>query len=135
MKNAIIFLGAAMLLSAGASASEQGGEDPLAGFERTGEVSSCISARSANVTALDENRLLYRVGVNQYYLNELRGSCNNANRNFTRIESARAFPRACSGDIINIVGQTSGVLEGTCALGDFEKLVKKPKGAAAAQPE
>jgi hypothetical protein len=135
MNRVIMGLCVAAFLAPAASAAKSDASDPLEGFERTGEVTACLSARSADVTALDETRLLYRVGVNQYYLNEVRGRCNNADRNFTRLETARTLTSACSGDIVRVVSQTGGFLEGTCALGDFEKLVQKPKDAAQRDPE
>lgn len=121
---------AAGVLAAGAaflgSASAVPDEDALDRFDRTGETVKCVNMRGTDITPIDESRLLFRVGANDYYLNETRGQCNDIDSNFTRIEVKLFGSQICSGEIIRVVNQAGGVFQGACSLGDFEKLTKKP---------
>jgi hypothetical protein len=120
-----------VLMAAGAAmASEPSDEtDPLAGFIETGETVSCVSMRSTGVDAIDEDRLLFKVGT-RYYVNETRGSCARAESTFNRIEARLFQPRACRGDIFDVVDNRTGAFMATCSLGEFRVLAKKPKEAA-----
>ncbi len=114
-----------------ASAAMAGRSDGAAldGFERTGETVSCVALRSSDITALDESTFLVRVGGN-YYVNEARGACHDADSNFTRIEITMFGSQLCSGEILKIVDQSTGMFRSSCSLGAFEKLTKtQPENA------
>lgn len=122
--------GAALLLAGSALASNPAAEeaDALDGFVETGETANCVSMRSASIDPIDENRLLFKVGT-RYYLNETSGSCERASSSFNRIEVTLFGPRACRGEILRVVDNNSGMFEGSCSLGEFRGLKKKPKEA------
>lgn len=124
--------GVALLAAGSAIASDPAGEeaDGLDGFVETGETVNCVSMRSTSIDPIDENRLLFKVG-SRYYVNETLGSCERAASSFNRIEITLFSPRACRGEIVRIVDNNSGFFEGSCSLGDFRALKKKPKEAAA----
>lgn len=128
-----LFLLAGMAaIAVGCASVEQGemtqaAKDRLAEFERTGDVRNCLNLRSVSqITALDERHFLVRVGVNDYYLNELSGRCAGAGRFNNRIQYATSLSQLCRNQIITIVDNSSGITAGSCGLGGFERLVEKP---------
>ena len=99
----------------------------LAEFERTGEVETCLNIRSINqITALDERHFLVRVGVNQYYLNEIDGRCSGADRAGNRLQYSTSIGQLCRNEIIQVVDNLNGFTVGSCGLSAFEKLEKLP---------
>lgn len=100
----------------------------LAEFERTGEKLNCINIRSiSQITPLDERYFLVRVGVGRFYLNEVRGRCNNADRGFNRLQYTTSLSRLCRNEIINVVDNNQGFIVGSCGLGSFERLERIPE--------
>ena len=83
--------------------------------------------RSTSITAVDQTRLLFKVGSGAYYLNEVRGQCKDVDSSFTRMEIRLFGSQICSSEIIDIVDQQTGLFHGACSLGEFEKLVLKPQ--------
>ncbi len=127
MRGMLGVLGVCLLTAGSALASEPADEtDPLAGFTESGETTLCVSMRSTGVDPIDEDRLLFKVG-SRYYVNETRGSCARAESTFNRIEARLFQPRACKGDIFDVVDNRTGAFMATCSLGEFRALVKKPK--------
>lgn len=127
MRGMLGVMGVCLLATGTALASDPSeGSDPLAGFTETGETSLCVSMRSTGVDAIDEDRLLFKVG-SRYYVNETRGSCARAESSFNRIEARLFQPRACKGDIFDVVDNLTGAFMATCSLGEFKALAKKPK--------
>lgn len=124
---------AAVIAAASPAVAGRPDEDALDRYNRTGETVNCVNMRSTDITAIDENTLLFRVGPGDYYLNTTRGACNDVDSNFTRIDVTLFGSRLCSGEILKVVDQQSGVFQGACSLGDFEKLTKKPAETAAAE--
>lgn len=119
--------GVALFAAGSAVASDPATEvDGLDGFVETGETVGCVSMRSTGIDAIDENRLLFKVG-SRYYLNETRGTCEKAESTFYRLEARLFGPRACKGDIFNVVDNQSGLFAGACSLGEFRALAKTPK--------
>ena len=102
-------------------------EDPLAAFERTGEKTSCLMLSQVDqIRPVTDELFLVRVGVGNWYLNEVSGSCNGASSGFTRLEYRTSGSSLCRLEIIHVVDNAGGFLRGSCSLGDFEKLRKKP---------
>ncbi len=94
--------------------------------DRTGEVKSCLSLRQiSSIDAIDENTLLIKTGVNDYYVNDLTSRCNGATRNSTRFEYSTSIGQLCRNDILKVVDNGGGFLIGSCGVGSFEKLEKK----------
>lgn len=99
----------------------------LAEFDRTDDVRSCINSRNINsMTAVDERTLLVRVGVNEYYVNDLSGRCSGATRNSNRFEYTTSTSQLCRNDILRVVDNTGGFVAGSCGVGSFVKLEPKP---------
>lgn len=126
-------VGACLLAASPAFAGDPAETDPLDGFIETGETAMCVSMRSTGIDAIDENRLLFKVGA-RYYVNETRGSCERADSSFNRIEASLYQPRACKGDIFNVVDNQTGAFFGACSLGEFRLLERKPKADKAEAP-
>ncbi|MEM8937087.1 MAG: hypothetical protein AAGC77_11830 [Pseudomonadota bacterium] len=122
-------LAMAACFASGAALAEEDVEDlgslssQLEGYARTGETETCIStARINTITPLDEETFLVRVGVRNYYLNDLKGSCNGADRSWNRIQYSTSTAQLCRNEIIKIVDNSSGFTVGSCGLGTFERL-------------
>lgn len=107
-------------------------KSPLDKFERTGETVNCVSTPSTDITPIDDKTFLVRTGASAYYLNETRGVCRGASASFTRLELNLFGSNLCSGEIVKVVDNQTGMFRSTCTLGVFEKL--KKKDAAAAEP-
>jgi len=102
-------------------------------YERTGDVQSCIGLRQiSSIDAVDENTLLIKSGVNDYYVNDVKGRCHGATRNSTRFEYTTSISQLCRNDILKIVDNGGGFLVGSCGVGSFEKLEKKAEPEAEA---
>ncbi|MCB2096586.1 MAG: DUF6491 family protein [Parvularculaceae bacterium] len=98
----------------------------LDAHERTGEVVNCLNLRQvSSIVAIDEETLLIKSGVNDYYVNELSGRCNGATRNSTRFEYATSIGQLCRNDILKVVDNSGGFLTGSCGVGSFERLATK----------
>lgn len=123
----------ALLAAASPAAAGRPDSDALDRFDRTGETVKCVDMRRTDITAIDESTLLFRVGQSDYYLNETKGACNDADSNFSRFDIDLFNSRLCSGEILKVVENQSGIFQGACSLGDFEKLTKKPVESASAQ--
>ncbi len=133
--NRSLLLITALLLSACASdgtAENRRAEraaERLAEFDRTGEMTTCLSVRRIDsITALDEYNFLVRVGVNQYYLNEV-SRCSGADDSFNRIQYELSNSLLCRNQIIRIVDNSANITVGSCGLGSFERLTKKVEEA------
>lgn len=125
MKNAAGVL-AFVAAAASVASAEKDKTNMLDRFDRTGETVKCVDMRSTDISAIDEDTLLFRVGAGDYYVNETKGTCNDADSAFSRFDITLFGTRICSGEIIKIVDRSSGIFQGACSLGDFEKLAKKP---------
>ncbi len=90
------------------------------GGKVAGRPMSCIPTHSTNdLVRVSDSVLLYRVGSNLVYKNELRGSCPGLSRDSDVIVSEVRGAGPCSGDIIRLVDRATGMYHGSCALGDF----------------
>ncbi|GJL92946.1 hypothetical protein [Hyphococcus sp.] len=99
----------------------------LAGFESTGETTSCLSTTQIrSINALDDWRFLVRANGGDYYLNEVSNRCSGAARGNNRLQYTMSGSQLCRNQIITIVDNSSGMTVGSCGLGSFEKLEKAP---------
>jgi len=118
---------AAGCATTGAEPVNQAAAEILAGHERTGDVVTCLNVRQiSTITAVDEKTLLVRAGVNDYYVSDLKSRCNGVANRFTRIEYTTSTGQLCRGEILRIVENSGNFLTGSCGMGSFERLVKKP---------
>lgn len=130
---AVAFL-SAFALSAGAIAgsADDRAAKKLEKFERTGEMTDCLFGSTVEeIDPISDDLFLVRVGVNDYYLNEVSGSCNGASRGFSRLQYTRSTPGLCRLQIITVYDNSSNFFMGSCSLGSFEKLRLKSAAPAA----
>lgn len=84
-----------------------------------GEPVSCISAfDGTRLRALGDNTLIYRVNKDLVYRNTLQGACSGLSMGDTMVLQ-RSTSQYCRGDIARVVNLQTGMLSGSCALGDF----------------
>ncbi len=108
----------------------------LAEFDQTGDYQTCLGLRQINqIKALDEHNFLVRVGLNQYYLNRVSGRCTGASSTFNRLQYTTSISQLCRNEIVSVIDNTTGFVSGSCSLGDFERLEKKPDDAEDAGAE
>lgn len=125
----VLALGACASASTAESKTSERAAERLAEFDRTGEVTNCLSTRQINsITALDDYHFLVRVGLNKYYLNEV-SRCSGAASNFNRLQYNLHGSQLCRNEIIRVVDNSSGFTVGSCGLGGFERLTKKVEKA------
>lgn len=95
----------------------------LAKFEKTGEVTDCLSLRSIDqIKPLDDRNFLIETGVNDYYLAELSTSCTGADRSFNRLQYKTSLSSLCRNEIITVVDNSTGFTVGSCGMSDFQEL-------------
>lgn len=120
----ILMFAAALALDQ--AALDKSDADLLAKYDRTGERSNCLpSGGQADFTAIGDSMLLVRSN-GRYYLTETAGSCARADDPFYHMELAIRGGQICQNQIVRIV-DSSGFFAGSCSLGDFERLTRKPK--------
>lgn len=122
---AAILLAACATNDGGDQEMSEAAAERLADFERTGETESCLPLRSIDqIRPLDERHFLVKVGVNDYYLNEVSGRCNSAHRPNYRLQYTTSLSQLCRLEIISVIDNSTGFTAGSCSLGDFERLEK-----------
>ena len=93
-----------------------------------GEKVSCINREpQTSLTVISNNVLLYKVNRRLVYKNELIGSCNGLTYGDTMI--VRSFgTQLCRGDFTSSANLQTGMITGSCALGDFTPYRTPPQG-------
>ncbi|MAW78603.1 MAG: hypothetical protein CMI63_00045 [Parvularcula sp.] len=126
----IAMSGAACATTDGNSEASEEVAARLAEFEPTGETTACVNlTRIRSIDPLDDYRFLVRTGVNDYYLNEVSGRCNGAARAGNRLQYTTSTGQLCRNEIIEVVDNLAGFTVGSCGLGTFQELAKKPEEA------
>ncbi|HKT76815.1 MAG TPA: hypothetical protein VJQ78_08770 [Sphingobium sp.] len=93
-------------------------ESALAG-KVAGEPVSCVFRQpNANLTAISDSVLLYRVSPRLVYRNDLIGSCIGLGRGDTLVVKTWGS-QYCRGDIARSADLATGMVTGGCALGSF----------------
>ncbi len=102
------------------SAKQQADLDKVLAGKVAGEPVSCVSAvgAGANLRAVSDELLVYRVSRSLVYTNRLSGSCPGLSRGDTLVLNLHGS-QYCRGDIARTVDLPSGIPGGACALGDF----------------
>jgi hypothetical protein len=91
-----------------------------------GQPVSCVSSiNGRNLRAIGDSTLVYQVRKDLVYKNELLGRCNGLSWGDTMVLNVRNS-QYCRGDIARVVNLQSGMLSGSCALGDFVPYSKAP---------
>ena len=98
----------------------------LAGFDRTGEIDACVPiTRVQQIRPVSESVFLVRTGVNQWRVSDMKGRCTNATRVQKRLEYNLQATQLCRNEIVRIVDNLTGAVQGACSFGDFERLTPK----------
>lgn len=93
-------------------------EKELAG-KVAGAPTNCISRiPQADLRVISDSVLLYRVSSRLVYRNDLIGRCTGLQRGDTLITQGYGS-QICRGDIARVADLPSGMVTGSCALGDF----------------
>lgn len=80
----------------------------------------CLPSYNMNdMVVIDESTVAYRLGGNRVYVNHLQGACNGLGRNAIMVTKSVGGSDSCRGDIVTMVDQSSRMLTGSCAFGDF----------------
>ena len=117
----------AFACSAGAlaeqTADEARVEAALSGFERTGELRSCLNTRTIrSIDPIDETHWLVETRSGETYLNVVNGSCNDADSRFSVLEYSLSSSQLCQNAIVRVVDRSGGFVRGSCSLGEYERL-------------
>ncbi len=84
-----------------------------------GKPVNCVSNfRGENLHAVGDNTLIYRINRNLIYRNNVLGTCRGLSFGDTLV--LRVYgSQYCRGDIARVVNLQSGIMTGSCVLGDF----------------
>lgn len=85
-----------------------------------GEPRRCLPRyRSVDQEIVDRNTILYRQGRDLVFRNDPVGGCNGLDRTRTLLITPVNGGEYCSGDIVRILDQQTGLNVGSCAFSDF----------------
>ena len=135
--NRTILIGSSIVFAAACATAASGGMSEkaaatLAQYEPTGETESCIGLRNIrSMSPLDEQNFLVKVTGGKVYLNRVSGRCAGADSAFNRLQYKTSINQLCRNEIITVVDNTQGFTVGSCGLGTFERLEKKPEEESA----
>lgn len=77
------------------------------------------STRTGDMTIVDDNTILFRDGRNRVYRNDPLGGCSPMGRGGYTLVTRPITGQTCRGDIVRVVDLSSGMMAGSCSLGDF----------------
>ena len=101
------------------SARAQATYDRLLAGKVAGKPAKCLPMqRSNDMQVIDDDTILYRDGRTTY-VNKPLGSCNQLSRGSYALVTRSSGSQLCRGDIGTVTDMTSGMVVGSCALGDF----------------
>ena len=101
-------------------------EKTLAGLI-PGKPTSCVSVSMVQNIDTYPNTMLFKFNRNRVYRNDLSGGCPGASFGEFPVFQVHGS-QYCSGDIVNFRDSSTGMLTGSCALGEFTPYTKS-KGA------
>lgn len=90
----------------------------IAGKVAKAPVTCLSSLRTRNSTTIDNSTIAFRTGQT-VYVNHLRGACSQLDSNFYTLVTRSSGSGLCSGDIADVTDLRSGMIVGSCALGEF----------------
>lgn len=130
-----IALGASFALAACASTGTNSSEMSeksqarLAQFDKTGETKNCLNLRQVDhIKPLSSNVFLIEARGKKFYLNETNGKCSGAERGRNALTYRTTMNSLCKGEIIRVFDTSADFTVGSCSLGNFQELTKKPNG-------
>jgi hypothetical protein len=85
---------------------------------------SCLpgyNSRRSNMTAIDDNTIAFRTGSggDVYVSNVTSGGCGRLGSGLYTLVTRTTGSSLCSGDIANVTDLRTGVIVGSCAIGEF----------------
>lgn len=93
--------------------------DQLLAGKVAGPTRSCITHRDADrQEVIDERTIIYRVGRDLLYRNDISPSCAGLDRDSTLIRRSSS-PSLCRGDIFQVRDSGTSFERGSCSLGEF----------------
>ena len=101
------------------SAEAQANYDRLLAGKSPGPAESCLPLQRTNdMTVIDDETILYRVGRTTY-VNQPLGGCNSIGRGGYALVTRPSGSQLCRGDIATVVDVSTGTTVGGCSMGDF----------------
>ncbi|MEO6580666.1 MAG: hypothetical protein ABIN83_05895 [Sphingomicrobium sp.] len=101
------------------TARQQHDYDRLLAGKVPGRAESCLPLNSAkNMTVIDADTILYRDGRTTY-VNSPLGGCSSLGRPGYALVTRSSISQMCRGDIATVVDTTTGMLAGSCSIGEF----------------
>lgn len=84
-----------------------------------GPSQTCLpSYRADNMVRIDEGTIAFKDG-GTVYVNHLRGPCDGLDSGFYTLVTRSHGSGLCRGDIAYVTDSSSGLIVGSCAIGDF----------------
>jgi hypothetical protein len=130
-------LSVAAVLAVAVSATAYGAklttEDVMKTYDKTDKVESCIPLQSINQTRiLDKTNILFEMHNGKRYLNTLPYNCGGLTP-YRAFSYRTSLNQLCNTDIITVFepGQPAPNSYGSCGLGHFTELKKKPASETA----
>lgn len=93
-------------------------------FQTTGDFRTCLPLKQVDHLDIIDPQLILVRSNNQYYYNQTQTRCDSRGDNY-RLQYRTSASQLCSGQIIDVVDNFSGILLGACSLGRFERVVEK----------
>ena len=104
--------------------------DIMAKYEKTGEIKQCVNLRRLRESrVIDEHTIFFRGIGKTGYLNRFNGKCAGLVRE-ERFSYSTTINQLCRGEILTVL-DSFGRSWGSCAIGEFEELTKKPTSNSA----
>lgn len=103
------------------TAERQAAFDNMIAGKVAGKPMSCLPPYlTTDMQVIDESTLVFRQTQSKLYVAHMRGSCANVgNFSYALVTKQYGSQGLCSGDIAQVVDTSTGMLAGSCVVGDF----------------
>ncbi len=125
-------LGCATSAAQGASDGLEAEKPPIPAWERTGEVTRCLSLYMIrNTTVVDDKTIIFVMRNGEKWLNELPNRCHGLKFE-DRFAYRVTLNQLCSTDVVTVI-PSNGIEGPSCGLGKFFKVVEPEDKAESGQ--
>lgn len=101
------------------SEADQKTYDKALAGKMAGEADNCLpNYRTRDMTVIDEGTILFHDGRTTW-VNHTRGRCSGLGRSGYAMVTKTFGSQLCRGDIASVTDTTSGMMIGSCSMGDF----------------
>ena len=101
------------------SAEAQAEYQKLTADRIPGQPMSCLpSYRAGNMVPIDDSTVVFKDG-SRVYVNHLIGACSNLKSGFYTLVTRSNGMGLCRGDIAHVADVSTGMIAGSCAIGDW----------------